>query len=419
MGQPLHTLDQIFVNAGEVFTAGPDGPRAGAAIGVVEEEIVFVGARDSAETAGWTVGSSTVVTDLGGRLVTPGLVECHTHLVFAGERSNEYAMRAAGRSYLEIASAGGGIAATMRATRAASADELFDVSRPRLDRLLANGVTTAEVKSGYGLSLDAELKTLRVVRALDADHPIDLVGTFLGAHSIPPEQRGSEAGRARYLDAVVEEMLPAVKAESLAEFCDIFVERGAFTVAEGERVLGAGRAVGLIPKVHADQLSSCGGAELAARLGAVSADHLEHISDAGIEAMAEADVVAVLLPGAALFLDQAESAPARRLIERGVDVALSTDCNPGTCMTENLLLMLTLGVSRLKLSPREALEAVTIKAAKAIGRDDRAGLIAPGRRADLAVFDVATHQQLPYHFGVNHTHTVYKAGREVYRRPSA
>jgi len=414
-GSP-RAFDTLFVNAGEVFTAGPDGPLVDAVVGVFGDEITYVGREDAAEAAAWTRGPSTQVVDLGGRLLSPGLVECHTHLVFAGDRSDEYALRAAGGGYLEIAAAGGGIAATMRATRAASPDQLFDLSRPRLDRFLANGVTTAEVKSGYGLSLDAELKTLRVVKALNADHPVDLVGTFLGAHSIPPALRGSDAGRERYLSEVIDEMLPAVRDENLAEFCDIFVERGAFTVAEGERVLGAGRAAGLIPKVHADQLSGCGGAELAARVGAVSADHLEHISEAGIDAMAEAGVVAVLLPGAALFLDQPESPPARTLIERGVDVALSTDCNPGTCMTENLLLMLTLGMSRFKLTPKEALEAVTVKAAKAIGRADQAGVIAVGRRADLAVFDVPTHRQLPYHFGVNHTHSVYKSGREVYRR---
>ena len=419
MRESPRALDTLFINAGEVFTAGPRGTLDNAVVGIADGKIVYLGDVDGALSAGWTQGASTNVIDLGGRLLTPGLVECHTHLVFAGDRSDEYALRAAGGNYLDIAAAGGGIAATMRATRAATPEILMALSRPRLDRLLANGVTTAEVKSGYGLSLDAELKTLRVVKALDADHPIDLVGTFLGAHSIPPELRGTQSGRDRYLSEVIEEMIPAVCEEGLAEFCDIFVERGAFSVAEGERVLGAGLAWGLTPKVHADQLSGCGGAELAARLGAVSADHLEHISQEGIEAMAEADVVAVLLPGAALFLDQAESPPARTLIERGVDVALSTDCNPGTCMTENLLLMLTLGMSRFKMSPKEALEAVTVKAAKAIGRAEEAGVIAVGRSADLAVFDVPSHRHLPYHFGVNHTHSVYKAGKAVYRREFA
>ena len=411
------TLDTLFTGAGEVFTAGPRGPLNDTVVGVSDGRIAYIGNVDGMREAGWCQGHETQMIDLGGRLLTPGLVECHTHLVFGGDRSHEYAQRAAGDSYLEIAAAGGGIAATMRATRAASPSELFDLSRPRLDRLLANGVTTAEVKSGYGLSMDAELKTLRVVKALDKTHPIELVGTFLGAHSIPPELRGSDAGRVRYLDEVVEEMIPAVRDEGLAEFCDVFVERGAFTVAEGERVLGAGLDAGLVPKVHADQLSSCGGAELAARLGAVSADHLEFISDAGIQAMADAGVVAVLLPGAALFLGTPESPPARTLIQRGVDVALSTDCNPGTCMTENLLLMLTLGMSRYKMTPREVLEAVTVKAAKAIGRADRAGVIAVGRRADLAVFDVPSHRHLPYHFGVGHTYAVYIGGKQVYQRP--
>jgi imidazolonepropionase len=393
--------DLVIEGAGEVFTG--EATLRGAVVAIAGGAITYVGPPVE-------FGPETRRYDARGGLVTPGLVDPHTHLVFGGDRSGEYAERARGRSYLDIARAGGGIAATVRATRAASVDELAALARPRLDRLLAHGVTTAEVKSGYGLDPATELKILEVVRALDAAHPIDLVPTFLGAHTVPAEHK---AGRGRYLDQVVEEMIPAVAERGLAAFCDVFVEETAFSLAEAERVLVAGLTAGLRPKVHADQLTAGGGAELAAGLGAVSADHLEHVSEAGVRALADAGTVAVLLPGAALFLGQTERAPARTLIEAGVPVALATDCNPGTCMTENLLLMLTLGMSWLRLSPEEVLAAVTVHAARAVGRADRAGLLAPGRPADVALFDVPSVAHLPYHFGVPHARAVFKAGRLV------
>jgi imidazolonepropionase len=354
--------------------------------------------------------SSHAVVDASGALITPGLVECHTHLVFAGDRADEYAMRAAGAGYLEIAAAGGGIAKTMRATRAASLDQLCALARPRLDRLLSFGVTTAEVKSGYGLDTATELKMLRTVRHLHGAHPIDLVGTFLGAHTVPPEWKPDRVG---YLDVVINEMLPAVAEEGLAEFCDIFVEQGVFTLADAERLFEAGLAHGLRPKVHAEQLSCNHGAGLAAQMGAVSADHLEHLDEAGVAALAKAGTVAVLLPGASVFLGDDHRPPTAALREAGVPIALSTDCNPGTCMTENLLLMLTLGMSRLGMTPIEVLQAVTSRAAQAIGREEIAGRLAVGRAADIAVFDVPSHQHLPYHFAVPCTRAVFKAGRRV------
>ena len=400
-------IDLLVTGAGEVFPATSSGPIDQGVVAIQAGKLAYVGPPQGLGP----IGGDVPRLDAAGGLVTPGLVDPHTHLVFAGDRSGEYAQRAAGASYLDIAAAGGGIAHTMRATRQADLDTLVALATPRLDRLLASGVTTAEVKSGYGLEHQAELRMLRVVRALDDAHPIDLVPTFLGAHTVPPDRK-----RAPYLDEVAGTMLSAVADEGLADFCDVFVERGAFSVAEGERVLRAGLARGLRPKVHADQLSAGGGAELAARVGATSADHLEHATDAGIAALAAAGTVAVLLPGAALFLGSDDRPPARRLIEAGVAVALATDCNPGTCMTENLLLMLTLGMSRLGMTAREVLEAVTIHAARAVGREQVAGTLEVGRPADLVVFDVPSHRHLPYHFGAPHARVVLKSGREVYRR---
>jgi len=398
---PMH-IDLLIENAAEVFDGEAVWPHA--PIAIAGGRIAAVG-----DLAGCVIDADTGRLDAEGGLVTPGLIDAHTHLVFAGDRADEYALRAAGKSYLDIAAAGGGIAATVRATRAADLATLMALARPRLDRLLACGVTTAEVKSGYGLDFTTEIRILEAIRRLDAEHPIDLVATFLGAHTVPPERRHDRAG---YLDEVVEQMIPA--AAQLATFCDVFVEKSAFTLEEGERVLRAGLAHGLRPKIHADQLSAGGGAELGARLGAVSADHLEHISDAGIQALAAAGTVAVLLPGAGIFLGDDHRAPARRLVEAGVPVALSTDCNPGTCHTENLPLMLTLGMSRLGLSPIEVLKAVTLHAAQAVGREATAGRILPGRCADLAVFSVPSHRHLPYRFGLPPTRHVIKNGRVVF-----
>ena len=403
-------IDLYIEGAAEVFTSDACGPIADGVVAVAGGQVAYVGPVGEMPAA-LRLSPATRRIDARGGLVTPGLVDAHTHIVFAGDRAAEFARRAAGQSYLEIADAGGGIAATMRATRAADEETLVELARPRLDRMLRHGVTTVEVKSGYGLETTTELKMLRTVAALDRVHPIELVGTFLGAHTIPPEHRSN---RAIYIDTVVNEMIPAVAEAGLARFCDVFVEESAFGLAEAERVLRAGLDAGLSPKVHADQLTSGGGAELAASVGAVSADHLEHVAPSGIAALARAGTTAVLLPGCALFLDQADRPPARTLIDAGVPVALATDCNPGTCHTENLELILTLGVAWLKLSPREALEAVTVEAARAIGLADRAGVIATGRPADFAIFDVPSHTHLPYHFGDRQVRTVVKAGRVVF-----
>ena len=403
-------LDLLVVNAAEVFPSAGLPVVPNGEVGLVDGRIAFIGAGGAYAAAGFERTAGTRLVDAAGGLVTPGLVDPHTHLVFAGDRAREYALRARGASYLEIAQAGGGIAHTMRETRAASLSELVALARPRVDRLLAHGVTTAEVKSGYGLDFESELKLLRAIRGLNATHPVDLVPTFLGAHIVPPEHR---ANREIYVRLLCDELLPAVVKEELAEFCDVFVEDTAFSLEEAERILRRGLSLGLQPKLHVDQLTSGGGAELAARLRATSADHLEHASPAGIEALARAGTAAVLLPGATLFLGQTARPPARALLDAGVPVALATDCNPGPCPTENLPLMLTLGMSLLGMSPEEVLRAVTDRAALAIGRGDRAGALIVGRPADLVVFDVPSHHHLPYHFGINHVRAVLKNGRVV------
>jgi len=335
--------------------------------------------------------------DAAGGLVVPGLVDCHTHLAFGGWRADEFEQRIRGRTYLEIAVAGGGIARTMRLTRAATDDELTARARRFLGEMLALGVTTVECKSGYGLDRDHELRLLRVYRALAASQPVRLVPTFLGAHVIPPEFRDDRAG---YLALLQQELLPIIAREQLARFCDVFVERSAFTLEEARRLLGAAKALGLGAKLHADQLTAGGGAELAAELGAVSADHLECASDEGIAAMARAGVVAVSLPLASLYLGQTP-APARRWIEAGAPVAVATDFNPGSAPSYHLPFALTLACTLQRMTPAEALKGGTVIAARAVGLESRVGSIEPGKLADLAVLDAPDVNHWLYHLRPN------------------
>jgi imidazolonepropionase len=335
--------------------------------------------------------------DAGGRLVVPGLVDCHTHLAFAGWRADEFEQRVLGRSYLDIARAGGGIASTVRQTRAATEEELMERAAGFLQEMLALGVTTVECKSGYGLNEETELKLLRVYRRLAVEQPVRLVATFLGAHSIPPEYRENRTG---YLDLLINRMIPAVARDKLAACCDVFVEESAFTTAEARRILRAGQAAGLAAKLHADQLTSGGGAELAAELGALSADHLEHISQQGIRAMATAGVVAVSLPLASLYLRQS-SLPARRLIDARVAVAVATDFNPGSAPSYHLPLALTLAGTLQGMTPAEALKGATIYAARALGLEDAVGSLEVGKTADFAVIDAPDVNQWLYHFRPN------------------
>ena len=350
------------------------------------------------------------VIDAKNSLVTPGLVDPHTHLVFYGTREDEFEMRIKGASYMEVAEAGGGIRKSVRMLREVSEDELVEHSLPYLKNMLKHGTTTAEVKSGYGLSLKDELKSLRAIKRLNEMQKVDLIPTFLGAHEFPDEYRDDHE---KYIDLIINEMIPAIVEEGLAEFCDVFTEEGVFTVAESEKILRAASDAGLGLKLHAEEFEPIGGAELAANLNAVSADHLVAISDEGIRSMKEADVTPVLLPGTTFFLGSEIYAPARKMINAGLKPAIATDFNPGSSMTESLQIILTIACLKLKLTPLEAFESVTINAAKALNRSDSIGSLEPGMKPDIVIWNADNHKQIPYHYGVNNVRMVIKGGEVV------
>ena len=389
--------------------------REGVAVLVRDESILDVGPEAELRNA----HPQATLVDCEGGVLTPGFVDSHTHAVFGRARYEEQELRATGVSYMEIARRGGGIHASVRDLRARDEDELFRLAEPRLAALAASGVTTVEVKSGYGLSLDDELKMLRVIRRLADALPMRIVPTWLGAHEIPLEFRDRIDGRREYVDRLVHEMLPAVAAERLARFADVFCEPGVFTVEESREILGAARTAGLALKLHADELSAGGGAELAASLGATSADHLAAISDAGISALAGSGTVATLLPATLLFLGKQDHAPARRLIDAGVPVALASDFNPGTSPTTNFPLVLTLGVSQLKLGVAEVLVAATVNGAAALGLADRIGQIATGFSADLALWAIEDVRELPYWLGAGRCRASWTRGKPCHPRDLA
>ena len=375
-------------------------------IAVKNGKILAIGVGDE---FGNLCGDDTKIHDAEGLLVTPGLIDSHTHLIHGGSRENEFSMKLNGVPYIEILNNGGGILSTVKATKEASEEELYKKAKKSLDRMLEFGVTTVEEKSGYGLELNTEIKQLEVARVLDKNHPVDLVHTFLGAHAVPEEYKENHKA---YIDILVDVMMPKIKDMGLAEFCDVFCEEGVFTIEESKYILQKAKEMGYKLKIHADEIESLGGAELAAKLGCVSADHLMAASDEGIKMMAENNVVANILPATSFNLNK-NYADCRKMIDMGAIVSLSSDYNPGSCPSENLQLVMQLGCLHLKMTPNEVLTAVTINAAYAIDRADKIGSIEVGKNADFVVFDARNVEYLMYHFGINHTKKVYKNGNLV------
>jgi len=411
-------VDLLIINANELLTLkdGSDRPRTGKqmqSVGIIrkgglavkDSRIVAVG-KTSEIIKGFRADS---VISASGKIVMPGFVDPHTHLVFAGSREDEFQMRVEGASYMEILGAGKGILKTVGETRKAGVDRLVEFGFRTLDVMLEHGTTTVEAKSGYGLTVKDELKILRVIRRLNQLHAVDVVPTFLGAHAVPSEYRNNPQG---YVDLIINDMIPQAAAKKLAEFCDVFCESGVFSLEQSRRVLVAGRNHGLKLKVHADEMSMLGGSELAAGVGAVSAEHLLFSSDVGIKAMAERGVIAVLLPAAAFGLMTRQYADARKMIDSGVPVALGTDFNP-SCWVENQQLIIAFACHFMKLTPAEAITAATINAAHAIDRANEIGSLEIGKKADVIILDVPNHKFLGYRFGVNLVDKVAKNGRIV------
>lgn len=411
-----------ILNCAQLVTlAGPPRPRIGAELrelAVIEDGALFirdgliegVGTRAEIESL---LDADCLVVDAQRRIVLPGFVDAHAHPVFAGTRADEFELRAGGATYQQIAAAGGGIKSTVRKTRAASEDELVEAGKRYASWLLRCGTTTVEAKSGYGLTTADELKMLRAIRRLNAETPLQYVPTFLGAHTVPEEFAGRSAA---YVDLVVEEMLPRVTAEKLAEYCDVFCETGAFTVEESQRILTAAQARGLSLRVHADQLTLNGGAALAAQLNATTADHLEHADAAGIAALKAANVQPVLLPASVLMIGATRYPAARAMIEAGLAVVLATDFNPGSSPVASMLFVLTLACTQMKMTPAETITAATINAAYSLGRGHKIGSLEVGKQADLVIHDCADYRELAYFAGLEHPAAVFASGQCVWQR---
>jgi imidazolonepropionase len=410
--------DILIKNASELVTArgargGPKTKEAMADLGIIRsgalaidgKEIVAVGQTDEVLA---TVERATTVIDASGRIVLPGFVDCHTHLVFGGSREDEFIRKIEGRSYLEIMQGNGGILNTVEKTREAlaSPQALTNRARAFLGKMLAFGTTTVEIKTGYGLSTESELGLLKIIAGLKESQSVDIVPTFLGAHAFPKEYKERKAG---YIQLVLG-MLERVKTQGLAEYCDVFVEVGAFSASEARTILEQAKKQGFKLKLHAGEFNDMGGAELGAELGATSIDHLDYISERGMQLMAEKKTIGVLLPGVPFHLMTSRYAPARKLIEVGVPIALATDFNPGSCPTFSMQMIIALACRQLKMTPAEAINAATINAAYALDRGDKVGSIEVGKRADIIVLDIPNHRQLPYWFGVSLVATVIKNG---------
>lgn len=423
--------DLIVKNCGQLLTlrAASKGPRRGkelrdlglvasGAIAVREGRIVSAGPAESVMAEVRRAADCREI-DAGGAVVIPGFVDCHTHAVFADYRLDEYEKRIQGVPYAEIAKAGGGIAKSVSDLRKTSQDRLLELGREHVAGCIGFGSTTIEIKSGYGLDLDNELKHLRVIRSLAESSPALIVATFLGAHSVPPDYADR---REEYIQLLIREMIPRVAVERLAEFIDVFSEVGVFEPAEAERILRAGQEAGLKARVHADELYDTSSAEMAVRVGAVSADHLKKISPSGIQHMAESSVIGVLLPGSSFGLPSLNFAPAREMIDRGVAVAIATDFNPGSSPSESMPMMIAIACSHMRLLPAEAIAAATYNAAFAVSRENEVGSLEPGKRADFLILGCADYREIPYRFGTNPVERVFIGGREWFgeeRRASA
>ena len=398
-----------------VTLAGPKRPRVGTEMSEVaiirdggmlirDGKIDSVGPSSEIEKR----SRDAEIVDAGGRVVLPGFVDAHTHLVFAGNRLDDFERRARGESYEQISKAGGGIWSTVERTRAASSDDLLTQAKKHADWFLRCGTTTVEAKSGYGLTLEDELKILRVTRSLNEQSPLEIVSTFLGAHAVPREMDTDE-----YIELVIDEMLPQVAREKLAESCDVFCERGYFDVEQSRRILTAARKLGLRLRIHADQLGNSGGAKLAAELKAATADHLEKTDEQGIAAMKSAGVQPVLLPGSVYALGSSGYPRAREMIEAGLGVVLGTDFNPGSSPTASMPMILSLASTQMKMSPVEALTAATINAAHSLNRGNKIGSLEPGKLANFSIFACQDYRELAYWFGIPQTHSVYAKGKRV------
>ena len=417
--------DLIIKNIDNLITLkGPNRPRVkekmkeiglikNGIVAINKDKIIYVGEGELPSNI--ETHENTIFLDGKGKTVTPGLVDSHTHLVHGGSREHELSMKLNGAKYLDILEAGGGIHSTVNATRKASFEELYKKAKKSLDIMLGYGVTTVEAKSGYGLDdFDTEIKQMEVAKKLDKDHPVDVVSTFLGAHAIPLKYKDNPR---KFVDIIVNEMIPEVAKRHLAKFCDVFCEKGVFTVAESKEILEAGLNHGLLAKVHADEIESLGGAELAAEVGCITADHLVSASDKGIKLMAEKGVIANLLPATSFNLQSGQFAKARKMIDEGVAVALSTDYNPGSCPTENMQLVMSFASIIMKLTPEEVITAATINGASSLKLEDEIGSIEVGKKADIVMFDVPNLDYMIYHFGINHTGKVVKNGKIVFEKP--
>lgn len=379
---------------------------------VIAEGKILAAGRTKDIIAEFDISSNTKIINGVGKTVLPGFVDPHTHLIFSGTRENELTLKLEGKTYMEILQSGGGILKTVRATREASINELMDMAKKRLDIMLEYGTTTVEAKSGYGLSKDAEMKSLMAIKELNEIHPIDLIPTFLGAHAIPPEYENDPD---QYIDLIIDQMLPETQSGGLAEYCDVFCEEGVFSVEQARKLLTKAKKFGMKPKIHIDEFVRLGGAKLAAELTAISAEHLMVSSDDGLRAMAEAGVIGVLLPGTPFAVMEKNYPRARDMINIGLPIALATDLNPN-CLTESMQFIISLACYNMKLLPAEAITAATINAAHAIERADSIGSIERGKQADIIVLDVPNFQHIPYHFGINHVVKVIKNGKIVVDR---